>query len=95
MQSSQDHFQVHNSEMNWSDYYFAFGIHIILINVTIILRCRLYHLISRIYVSEDDKTRVITKKWLRGNPALEPHFSYARIRSIIGTPAVLTLDNSD
>ena len=47
MQSSQDHFQVHNFEMNLSDCnvcgetfkgYSAFGIHILFFNVTIILK---------------------------------------------------------
>ena len=47
MQSSQDHFQVHHFEMNLSDCnvcgetfkgYFAFGIHMILFNVTIMFK---------------------------------------------------------
>ena len=47
MQSSQDHFQVHHSEMHWSDCnvcgetfkgYSAFGIHILFFNVIIILK---------------------------------------------------------
>ena len=59
-------------------------IEIYVINI-IILRCRLYHPISRIYGREDDQTRAITKKRLRGTPTLEPHFSYARIRSILDT----------